>query len=287
MNIMNSKHVFTLGRAIDTKYLPNQLIISITTIALIVGILIYIFSGNNLLDAFIFGIIFALIVFLSWAFARETYPQGEYAAITGAILSIIILTWFDIFQLIILILLWFIISLRLINQTTGLKPSKVDRLVILIFTIINSYIFSVIFLVFMAIIFAVNYRFTKEKSDIYFMIIGIIISFVFIFFQQILYNQDSLTYINGLLVGLLLIIFAVMMWLECNIYIVSDHSQEKVPVNRILSAQFISIFFIGSYVIWFGDKSLHMLIPIWCVLFCSIIFSFINHSPEINIVKLV
>ena len=264
---------FTLGRALDKNYLPNRLIISITTIAFIAGIVIHLFRENNLLDAVVFGVVLALIVFLSWALAREIYPQGEYAALAGAVLCVVSLTWFGIFPIIILILLWFTISLRLINQTTGLKSSNFDRVIILIFTIISAYLFSWVFLVFLVIIFAVNYRLTKENSDIIFIIIGMVAAFVFIFFQRIGYNQGSLTYINGLFVGVLLLIFAVMMWLGRNIHVFGDQSQKKVPANRIFSAQIMSIVFFGGYVIWFGDKSLFMLIPMWCVLICAIIFS--------------
>jgi hypothetical protein len=275
-------NIFTLGRTIDRKYLPNQLIISITIFSFIFASLIQFFIINNILEAIFLGIILSIITFLSWALNRELYPQEEYAALAGVILFIITLPWYDVFPLIILFLIWFIIILRLINQTTGLKPSIFDRFLILLFTVINSYFFSWIFLVFMVIIFLLNYKFTKEKYDLFFILIGIILSPVLIYFQNIFYNQDSLIILSGLLIFLLLTIFVILMWLDSDINVVGDYSNKKVPFNRIFSAQIISVFLIFGYILWFGDKSILLLLPVWCLFFCSVIFSFFNFCIKIK-----
>ena len=270
---MNKQFMFTLGRVIDPKYLPNQLIISFTSIAFIAGILIHLFRGNNFLDSIVFGVVLALATFFSWALAREIYPQGEYTALAASLFCILGLAWFGIFPLIILLLLWLILNLRLINQITGLKPSMIDRVILLIFTIISAFLFSWVFLGFQAIVFTFNYRFSKEKSDIIFTIFAIGAAFVFIVFNRIWYNQGSLTYLNGVVVGLLLLVFTVMIWLGRNIHVVGDQSQKNVPAIRVVSAQIMSIVFFGIYVVWFGDESIVMLIPLWCIILCVIIFS--------------
>ena len=273
---------FTLGRTIDKNYLPNKLIISITIFSFIFASLIQFFILNNLLEAIFLGFILSIITFLSWALNRELYPQSEYAALASVILFIITLPWYDIFPLIILFLLWFIIILRLINQTTGLKPSILDRFVILFLTIINSYFFSWIFLVFMAIIFLLNYKFTKDKYDLFFILLGIILSPVLIFFQNIFYNQDTLTFLSGLLIFLLFAIFSILMWLDRDINVIGDYSNKKVPFNRIFSAQIISVFFIFGYILWLGDIIILLLLPLWCIFFCCIIFSVFRYFNNIK-----
>jgi hypothetical protein len=270
---MNKKNPFTLARNIDPKFFPNLLIIIIVTIAFIAGIVFHFFKGNVISDSLINGVILALITFFTWALTREIYPQGEYAALIAAIFVIIALFWFEIFPIIAIILMWFTISLRLINQTTGLKATKIDMGIIFVFTLICAYIFSWIFLVFLSIIFLVNYSLTKDRSDIYFQIPVILAIIVFLYYQGVYFNQSSLNFEYILFVGFLSIIFVIMMWFNRNIYVICDSSNKKVPPNRIFCAQILAVVFIFSYSVWFGDESIISLIPIWCIIIISIIFS--------------
>jgi hypothetical protein len=271
---MNENNFFTLGRTIDKKYLTNQVIIAVTIFSFLYGSLIQFYIKNNLLESIFLGFIISIITFLSWALNRELYPQNDYAAIAGAILFIIILLWYEIIPSLILFLFWFIIILRLINQTTGLKPTFIDRAVILIITIIISYFSSWILLIFMSIIFLVNFRFTNEKNDIIYIFIGLILTPIFIFFQGIFYNQNTLNFQNFLIIFFLMILFLIFMSLNKDLIVIGDYSNKKVQFKRIFSAQFISVFLIFVYILWFGDESIILLLPIWCIYISSIIFSF-------------
>jgi len=277
---MSHNNIFTLMRTIDVKYLANQLIIIITIFSLIFGFLINYYITNNFLESLFLGLIIAVITFLSWSLNRELYPQSEYAAIVSGILVVIFLPWYKIIPSIILFLLWFIIILRLINQTTGLKSTFIDRLVILSLTITTSYFFSWIFLIFILIIFPLNYRFTKEKNDIIFILIAIFLTPIIIFYQEIFYNQNNLNFQNGFIIFLITILFLIFMWLNKDKKIICDYSNKKVPFNRIFSAQIISVFIIIGYILWFGDESIILLLPVWCIFISSIIFSFISQIKK-------
>lgn len=277
---MSDKNIFTLGRTIDKKYLTNQLIIVVTIFSFLFGFLIKFYFNNNLLESFFLGLIISTITFLSWALNRELYPQDEYAALGGAILFIIILPWYKIIPLFIIFLLWFIIILRLINQTTGLRPTFFDRLVILSLTVIISYFYSWIFLIFTVLIFLLNYRLSKEKNDIIYMLIGLILTPILIFYQDLFYNQNTLNFQNGLIIFLLMIVFLIFMWLTKDKNVMSDYSNKKVPFNRIFSAQIISVFIIFGYILWFGDESIILLLPLWCIFISSISFSFLSQIKK-------
>jgi MFS family permease len=270
---MNKINPFTLGRNIDPKYIPNQLIIIIVTIAFISGIIFHLIRENTIENSLLLGLVLGLITFLTWALTREIYPQSEYAALTAALSVIVALFWFGIYPIIAIILMWFTISLRLINQTTGLKATKIDMGIILIFSLICAYIFSWIFLIFLAIIFFINYFLTKDISDIYLQIPVIVAIIVFLYYQEEYFNQSLLNFENILFVGFLSIIFIIMMWFNRNIYVIGDHSNKKVPANRIFCAQILSVVFIFIYSVCYGDESITYLIPIWCIIIFSIIFS--------------
>ncbi len=273
---MNENNIFTLGRTIDRKYLTNQLIIVVTFFSFIFGSLINYYVNNNFLESLFLGLIISIITFLTWALNRELCPQDEFAAIGGAIFFIIILPWYEIIPSFILFLLWLTIILRLINQTTGLKPTFIDRLIILSLTVIISYFYSWIFLIFLLLIFSLNYRFTKEKNDIFYIFTGLVLTPIFILFQGIFYNLNKLNFENFLIIFLLMILFLIFMLLNKDMNVIGDYSNKKVKFKRIFSAQFISVFLIFSYILWFGDESIMLLLPIWCIHISSIIFSFLR-----------
>ncbi|MFO7678308.1 MAG: hypothetical protein R6V50_08020 [Thermoplasmatota archaeon] len=270
---MNKKNLFTLGRRVEPKYFPNQLLIIIVTLAFVAGIILHFFKVNTISDSLINGFFLAITTFFTWALAREVYPQGEYAALFASISVIITLLWFGIYSSIVVILMWFIISLRLINQTTGINATKIDMSIILVFSLVCAYIFSWFFLVFCAIIFFVNYSFTKDRTYIYFQIPVFLAIIVIVKYQDMYYNLSLLNIQNLLFIGSLSVIFIIMMWLNRNFYVICDYSKTKVPPTRILCGQILFIVFIFCYSIWFGDRSIISLIPIWCILIVSIIFS--------------
>jgi hypothetical protein len=266
-------HTFTLGRTIDKDYLPNRLIIIITTLTFIFGIIFHFFQENNFIVAISYGIFLALATFFTWALSREVYPQGEYSALVATIISTVCLAWFGFVPVIFLILLWLIMCLRLINQTTGLNPLLLDRLIILILTIFTAYFLSWIFLLFMVIMNIINYKISKEKIDMILILLGFISGIILIIFQGIWYNQSVLTYQNGFIISIILIVFLVMMWIVRNFKVESDFSKKQVPPIRIFSGQFMSILFCSGYILWFGDDGIVMLLPLWCIILSSIISS--------------
>ena len=64
-----------------------------------------------------------------------------------------------------------------------------------------------------------------------------------------------------------------MIWSFYKKPVFSDHNQKSISRDRIVSAQIVSMFFCGVYVIWVGNESLFILIPVWSVYLCTIVFS--------------
>jgi len=270
---MKAQNIFTLGRPVEKDYLTNQLIVLITAIVFIAGIIIHLFRQNSLQNSFVFGILISIIIFFTWALAREIFPQGEYASLAASVVCFLGLIYYGITPLVLLVLLWLTICLRLINQTTGLKPSLVDRVIVFILSIICAYVLSWILVFVLVLVFIVDYLFSKEKSDIVFMIAAICSIPIIILLNDLWYNTSQLNLINILPVILLLVAFIVAMWFLRNITVLGDNSQKKVPVSRILSAQIVSIIFCSLYFIWSGDAGFVELIPLWCIFASSIVFS--------------
>ena len=270
---MNPRQYFTLGRIIDKNYFTNKLIILITIFSLVAGSVINLVNGVNLTDATFSGLIFALIAFFTWALAREIYPQGEYAALIASLLSVVVIFFLEQYPMIIPVILWFIMALRFINQTTGLKPTIIDRSIIIIFTFFVSYLFSWIFFAMLILVFSINYFISKQKNDVVFTIISILSLLIFIIFRGIWYNHVFVSLNNFIIISMISLVFLITMFLVRNIRVICDNTDEKVSITRIYCAQILITFFCLIFVIWFGDEGFIMLTPVWCIFICSIILS--------------
>ena len=270
---MKKQTFFTLGRIIDRSYFTNKLIIIFTLIAIIIGIIFNFFKTNDIQDSIYFGFILALFTFLTWVAAREIYPQGEYADLVASVFIIFSIFWFELFPSTIFLLLWLTLSLRLLNQTTGLEPSYIDRMLVFIFSIIVAIIFSWIFFIIMAVVFIINYLHTKNKNDIIMATFALISTFIYNILRPLDYNQSPFVFDNVFFIGLILIVFLIMMWLVRNVKVICDHANKIAQVTRIFSAQIITVVFCAGYILWFGKDGILELVPIWVILLCGIIFS--------------
>ena len=110
-----------------------------------------------------------------------------------------------------------------------------------------------IFFILIVFIFLLNYIFTKDKNDIIFIVIAFFKTPIFMFYQEMFYNQNTLNFQNGLIIFFIMIIFLIFMWLNKDKKVFCDYKNKIVPFNRIFSAQISSVFIIFGYILWFGD----------------------------------
>ncbi len=114
----------TIGRAIDVHYPTNLAIVLVSLTTCSGGIVTMVMRGNSFMASLPASLAWAGGVFLGWALARELDPDrwhSAFFAAAGALASALIYAPPGL-----LLLFWFLISLRFINRSTGLAPGWLD-----------------------------------------------------------------------------------------------------------------------------------------------------------------
>jgi hypothetical protein len=99
------------------------------TLALIVamaGVAFHLLSGVALLESAQWGVGAGFAVFFAWALARELDPDHDLSAFVGVAPMLAGLVLLG--QPSLLVLLWLMLTLRVVNRTTGLRAKPVDSL---------------------------------------------------------------------------------------------------------------------------------------------------------------
>lgn len=114
---MKLSDVTALGRPVDLRYPTNRAIAAIMTAAFLV---------IGLLTTWATGLTVAVSLFLSWALGRELDPDHNASAFAGVALTAVALTRYQNPSLALCGL--FLLSIRAVNNTTGLRPKPTDWL---------------------------------------------------------------------------------------------------------------------------------------------------------------
>lgn len=114
----------TIGRTIDIHYPTNLAIIIVSLAAFAGGMWTMMVREESVVASLLAGLAWAGSVFLSWALAREIDPDRWYSAFFAAAGGLIAASIYAPPGL--LLLFWFLISLRFINRSTGLAPGWLD-----------------------------------------------------------------------------------------------------------------------------------------------------------------
>jgi len=130
-------HYSSIGRPLDPAYPTNKAAMVLVPLAAALGAIIAWHRGGDLLQTLQQALVFALIVFGSWALARELNPDDNPAAfISVACGMVVALTVNSPGLLIVFVTLGLV---RIVNRTTGLAARKSDSIVLTLLSIVVIY----------------------------------------------------------------------------------------------------------------------------------------------------
>ncbi|MFU8793969.1 MAG: hypothetical protein ACNA7Z_01170 [Dethiobacteria bacterium] len=120
-------------------------------------LLIFIYTGKPFTTALIGAFSSATVIFLSWAVGRELDPANEWSAFIA--LPLLYFAYFTAGSPSLLVLLFIILSCRLINRTIGLQPFRSDSLLLVMLSALlyfNSLYFALPYLILIFLIDALT-----------------------------------------------------------------------------------------------------------------------------------
>lgn len=263
----DSSEEFTLGRGLDLKFTSNKIVIILALAIIPISFGWFWSTGHDLIGSLFSSIIQSILLFLCWAIARELDPDHDYAAFLGIpILFIPLIFMPGNLQGNILVILWFLLGLRLINQTTGRSCSSTDVVFFMILTLVAAFFSDAILLVPLAVFIIFLAAFLPKKQlGLTFLSLPLFPSFILLF----LITPDAWIFLNpspliliyiAMSSALLFLVTTTTDTITCK----GDHSFSILSVKRVQSAQLICVLSVLMLTTFHG--SLFFLFPVWAAI---------------------
>lgn len=128
---MEMRNFTSIGRPIDPNYPTNRAIAMLVALAAFGGTILKLAMGVALFQSVLWGLSAGLAVFLTWAICRELDPDYDLSAFVAVGFAIIALVLWDLPDA--SLLFWLLLSVRIVNRTTGLPATFFDSLGVLTF----------------------------------------------------------------------------------------------------------------------------------------------------------
>jgi hypothetical protein len=271
---LNKKEISSIGRPLDLKYKTNKAIIIITFVNFFIGFLFFGIQQLEIQNIFFGGIIFGLSFFICWAISREIDPDNPFSAFIGLVPLFLLLLIYQNPD--ITILFWTLLSLRIINRTTGLPATKLDSIALLIFGLLLGYYNSWIFGFLTTLVFLFDSKLIKgQKFQFILAFIATLFSFgLFIFNQEL--EIISLASAEFIILFFISIIFFVFSLTQNKIKSIGDKTNEKLEISRIRAAQIFIL--LVALILSFFTLNLYNIIPLWCSIVGVIINQFLKNK---------
>lgn len=263
--MMESKSTdeFTLSRLIDYNYPPNRLLLFVLLIVLISSLAWFFYSNNSILQSIFFALIQTIIVFLCWAIGRELDPDHDYAAFFGLILLFLP---FTLLKGNVFLLIWFLMSLRIVNHTTGKNTSSSDISLYVFITLIAALITTNIIIIPLSIIIIIlTAILPKQQLNLTLLSIPLIpslilLSLIFTDAWSILDPSPFILIFIALSSALMFLVTITTDTIQC----LGDYSNQPLSLKRVQSTQIIAVLSILLITTFHG--SFFSVFPIWAAI---------------------
>ena len=130
-------HYTSIGRPLDPAYATNKAVMVLIPLAAALGAGITWFGGGNMLQVLQQAVFFALVLFGSWALARELDPDDNPAAFISVACGMVVALSVDSPGLLIVFVTLGLV--RIVNRSTGLTARKADSISLTLLSIAVIY----------------------------------------------------------------------------------------------------------------------------------------------------
>lgn len=124
------KKITALGRPLVFNCLTNRLIAFVVLLTLVPVLAFRLMAGDDSLQALTFAAATAAVPFFNWSLAREIDPAHDWSAFAGLPFSLVAALFFGPPGL--AALFFILLTARVLNRITGLGPTILDSLLLLL-----------------------------------------------------------------------------------------------------------------------------------------------------------
>jgi len=262
----------SISRPLDMNYPSNKLIALLAVVVAVLGAAGQAARGFSFLDSAGWGIQAGLTVFLSWALSRELDPDYPNSAALAAALSILGITIFPLPSL--ATIFWLLLLLRILNRSTGLRPTLLDLIGLLGLTVWISLDGSWQYLAATAAALLVDYLLSGQD---YFRLIfsalaALSAGMLIIFWRNASLFPAGITWYPILLILAAAVLFLPVILRSRKVSSRCDQTQERIQPRRVQICQLFALLIGLISAVWQGPSALFNLYPLWAALLGSFIF---------------
>lgn len=259
---MALKDVIGISRVLDPREPTNLTIAIITLMVGIVAGVVHLATGNALIDSAFWAVNAAGGVFLAWAFSREIDPDHKFSAFVSTGLAIISLLLVNPPGL--LAPVWYLVIVRILNQTTGLRATVIDATIALGLAVWLAFQFSWIYVPFSTFVFFLNWLLQREDlRQLIFAGISVIVAVVLgLAFQIPFVVLDPLG--AGAIPWLpITIVFIPVIFASREVEATCDYTGEPLNPLRLQAAQVVALLTAILISLFTGIEGALSLLPLW------------------------
>ncbi|RMG81861.1 MAG: hypothetical protein D6712_15570 [Chloroflexi bacterium] len=257
----------TIGRPIDLRYASNVYVTIVTVVALIVGGLVQLLQTHDFGQSMLYGGGIGLSAFFAWALARELDPDYNRSAVIAALLAPVALLLYGMTANLLPLFL-IMLAIRVLNRSTGLPPTLLDRFAILVLLGLVVYAGHWLAGIFALLFFITDMLLARAFRQSGWWIGSAITVFVLTFLIGRNNLQASTFSDTNVLITALLsaIILVALLLAPKRVTSVGDLTNAPLNFRRIHSARWLTLSFVVAYSVLSGETTVLDVIPLWASL---------------------
>ena len=168
------------------------------------------------------------------------------------------------------ILFWLLISLRIINRTTGLPARIFDSAMLFAISFLLSYFYSTLFGFLAAIVFLFDTKLINgQKFQLLFASLSTFSSFIFVIINSKFFELPTFSVLQTITIITISIIFIFIVYFTKDIKSKGDKTHIPLHLLRIKAAQLFTL--LSVLIVSLYEFGLTAMIPVWRILLGVII----------------
>ena len=259
---MHLRKVSAIARPVDLRY-PTNRAIAVLVVVVVVGESVrQLLMGTAWVACGRLGMGLGLAVFLAWAICREIDPDRDLSAFVAAGLALVGTATCGLPGL--GILFWLLLSVRIVNRTTGLPATRLDSLGVLSLAAWLSVSGTWQFGVIATIPFLLDATMAPQhQRHLAFGIVTFVVAATAAIWSGVVRSLSAAHLMSGAAALILCLLFVPVIRSAGSVRSLADDTQQRLSPSRVRAGQMFALLAGVTAAFWVGTEGLLLLLPLW------------------------
>lgn len=269
---MEMRSFTSIGRPIDPNYPTNRAIVLIATLVAIAGTILRLTTGLAFFQSVLWGLSAGLAIFLTWAICRELDPDYDLSAFVAVGWALIGLVFWGLPDA--RTLFWLLLTVRVVNRTTGLPATVFDSFGVLAF---GSWLaltgnWGIGALTAVAFFLDAQLRLGNPRQTLFAILSGVTSVAACALGAPIV--ADGIPLALSIALGCSICLWPVFAGSQ-RMATIADDTGEALDGNRVQSGQILALVAGSEVALWHGTAGLVALMPLWAAVLGAAVYRWV------------